>query len=107
MSGRPHDDIAALKRLLREVFTNQMQMERRISAIEPQEDDQPSFDPLERSRNGWASLSAPGKAKVELSGNLVMGSALLYSKASQDMSGILSCIAAHSRASASAWCTQY
>ncbi|KAL0041974.1 hypothetical protein WJX79_010744 [Trebouxia sp. C0005] len=76
---RPHDDIAALKRLLQEVFTNQMQMERRISVIEPHEDDQPSFDPLERSRNGWASLSAPGKSKVELSGNVVMGSALLYS----------------------------
>ncbi len=92
---RPHDDIAALKRLLREVFTNQMQMERRISAIEPHEDDQPSFDSLERSRNGWASLSAPCKSKVELSGNVVMGSALLYSKASQDMSCILSCIVQH------------
>ncbi|DBA84121.1 hypothetical protein WJX77_004887 [Trebouxia sp. C0004] len=77
---RPHDDIAALKRLLREVFTKQMQMERRISVVEPHDNDQPSFDPLERSRNGWASLSAPGKSKVELSGSLVMGSALLYSK---------------------------
>ena len=72
-----------------------MQMERRISAIEPHEDEPPSFDPLERSRNGWASLSAPGKSKVELSGNVVMGFAFLHFKASQDMSGILSCIAAH------------
>ncbi len=80
MSGRPHDDIAALKRLLREVFTNQIQMERRVSALEP-EDTVASFDPLERSRKGWGSLSGTGKARVELSGNLVMGSALLYSKA--------------------------
>lgn len=84
-----------------------MQMERRISVIEPHEDDQPSFDPLERSRNGWASLSAPGKSKVELSGNVVMGSALLYSTASQDMSCMLSCVAAHSTTSAGVRCTRW
>lgn len=81
LCSRSHDDTAALKRLLRELFTNQIQTERRVSALEPQEDAVVSFDPLERSRQGWGSLSGTGKAKVELSGNLVMGSALLYSKA--------------------------
>ena len=78
--GRPHDDVAALKRLLREVFTNQIQMERRVSAIEPQEDPLSSYDPLNRSRQGWGSLSGTGKAKAELSGTIAMGSALLHSK---------------------------
>ena len=81
INHRPHDDIAALKRLLREVFTNQIQMDRRISALEPEQEFAPSFNSLVRSRNGWGTLSNAGKAKVELSGELFMGSALLYFQA--------------------------
>lgn len=79
---RPHDDIAALKRLLREVFTKQIQMDTRISALEPQQESAPSFDALVRSNNGWITQSSAGKAKVELSGELTTGSGLLYSQAS-------------------------
>lgn len=77
---RPHDDIAALKRLLREVFTNQLQMERRIFALEPQQDVSDPFDTLTRTRKGWQAMSSNGKAKVQLSGSLALGGALLYSK---------------------------
>lgn len=78
---RPHDDIAALKRLLREVFTNQLQMDRRIFALEPEQEISDPFDTLTRTRKGWQAMSSTGKAKVQLSGSLAMGSALLYSKA--------------------------
>ncbi|KAL3139149.1 hypothetical protein ABBQ32_005934 [Trebouxia sp. C0010 RCD-2024] len=78
--SRPHDDIAALKRLLREVFTNQLQMERRIFALEPEQEISDPFDTLTRTRKGWQAMSSTGKAKVQLSGSLAMGSALLYSK---------------------------
>lgn len=78
---RPHDDIAALKRLLREVFTKQVQMDTRISALEPQQESAPSFDALVRSNNGWITHSNAGKAKVELSGELTTDSGPLYSQA--------------------------
>ena len=77
---RLQDDIAAVKRLLREVFTIQIQMERRLKALEPQEESLPSFDALVRSRTGWGVLSSSGKAKVELTGDLALGTALVYSK---------------------------
>lgn len=79
-SCRSYDDIAALKRLLREVFTSQLQLDRRISALEPEPNTSDAFDTLTRSRNGWQAMSGTGKAKVELSGSLVMGSAMLFSK---------------------------
>ena len=79
---RPHDDIAALKRLLREVFTNQLQIERRMSALEPAQEVSDPFDTLTRARKGWQAMSNTGKAKVQLSGSLVTGSAILYSTAS-------------------------
>lgn len=82
---RPHDDIAALKRLLREVFTSQLQMERRISALEPEKDVADPFDTLTRSRKGWQAMSSTGKAKVQLSGCVETGSAMLYSKASSSV----------------------
>ena len=79
---RSHNDIAALKRLLRELFTSQLQLDRRISALEPEKDTSDAFDTLTRSRKGWQAMSGTGKAKVELSGSLVMGSAMLFSKVS-------------------------
>ena len=40
----------------------------------------PSFDALVRSRTGWGVLSSSGKAKMELTGDLALGTALVYSK---------------------------
>ena len=77
---RLQDDIAVLKRLLREVFTNQIQMERRITAVEPEADPLPSFDALVRSHTGWGPLSSTVKAKVEVTGEVSLGTGLLWSK---------------------------
>lgn len=82
MLHRPHDDIAALKRLLREVFTNQIQMDTRIAALEPEQELAPPFSDLVRSHAGWQTKSRTGKAKVELSGELTTCSGLLYSQVS-------------------------
>lgn len=55
-------------------------MERRMTALEPQEDPLPSFDTLVRSRTGWGAPSSTGKAKVDVTGEVSLGTAVLWSK---------------------------
>ena len=78
---RPHDDIAALKRLLREVFTAQLSFDKRIKALEPKDEASPTSDAMDKLRSSWTGSTEASKTKIELkSGSLGVGSALLYSK---------------------------
>ena len=78
---RSHDDIAALKRLLREIFTAQLSFDKRIKALEPKDEALPTSDAMDKLRSSWTGSDQASKTKIELkSGSLGVGSALLYSK---------------------------